>query len=82
MLAIISILLELAKIAEKAIYWRPFWNSLIPFKIWKFLFISICKVQNLRVYMAVKIYQATGFYLKSFCEDSDYINKKLEEMRI
>ena len=36
---IINIFLFCAKISEKAIYWRPFWNSLIPYKIHVF-FIS------------------------------------------
>lgn len=33
---IINIFLFCAKISEKAIYFRPFWNSLLPYKIYVF----------------------------------------------
>ena len=48
---IINIFLFIAKVAEKAIYFRPFWNSLIPYKIHVFFTSKSLKMTMIQDYV-------------------------------
>lgn len=52
---IINIFLFCAKIAEKAIYFRPFWSSLLPFKIYAFFMILSLKANAKQFNLWIKI---------------------------
>lgn len=73
---IFNIIVALASLFDKAIYWRPFWNSLIPFKAYT-IFIKLSLYMNsLQSTVWFKMWRIT-FWLH-LDKIADYVGKKRE----
>lgn len=78
MQVIINIFLFIAKVAEKAIYWRPFWNSLIPYKIHVFFISKSLRMTMIQFHCWYILRRA--LYSIELYDESYYVGKKQDDL--